>query len=658
MIASLVTTSPHDSSPVALGGATNLPASDVVPAARPTSTLALLVGGLAFASVAVIDPGGWFPFSVAKWWAVLVAALAGLAYVTASTGRFVAYRSGRGASIAMVGLATLVTASAVTGVDGLYAWTGTPVRHLGALTWWLFTALFVAGTTLGWRSRRTSSPTEEASERVEDADPHDEIHQVAGALTLAGLVLAGYCVWEAAVGRPVDFSSSSDRLAGPFGSSAYLGACCCLLLPAAIGLAWSQRSGVLARCVAAVSALGMLFAVVGSGSRAAMVGLGVAGVLTGYAATRARDATPSTGRSASARRPVLAAAALGLLTAGGAAWFAAARGVFERDAGWSTRLAEWSLALRVIAERPLLGHGPEGYRIAAFSAVDDDYARRFGDGTIVDRAHSGILDVAATSGLFAALLYAVVLAYVVRSAIIVIRTGRCAERGVGAAVVAYAVGQQLLFPIAEIDPIFWLLAGFVVARASNERVADDVEPLTGAHASRLPAVVSILVIGLTVGAAVFAVRAMAADRIAADAMEADNSIAAVASSQRAENLAPLDIRHGLHTAQLSSMLGTLKGVDGAIEAAERAAEISPADPPVRIELARLYSLRASVTGHDNDRERAEIAWSNLVSDAPSCARCHLGAALAAGERGDFDVADSELHRAAELGNAAAIERLR
>ncbi len=340
-------------------------------------------------------------------------------------------------------------------------------------------------------------------------------------------------------------------------------------------------------------------------------------------------------------------------------WFALARGVFRRSAGWSSRLDEWELAVRVIARRPLLGYGPEGYRIAAFSAVDDDYVRRFGEVAAVDRAHSGVLDVAVSSGVPAALLYVAVLVVVVSAAVSVIRAGGASERGLAAAVIAYAVGQQFLFPIAEIDPLFWLLAGVVSARARTRR---DATPAGLSPSIAVPGAVgrvaTAMLVSLTIVGAVLGVRSVAADRHAADASHAADRNDAVESSMQAEDLAPLDARHALHTAQLSSGLATLNGVDVAIDAVERAEGISPNDPTVRFELARLRSVRASVTGDAGDRERAEQTWSELLRDAPSCARCHLGAALAAGERGDLEQAQLGLERAADLGNAEAIDRLR
>ena len=73
--------------------------------------------------------------------------------------------------------------------------------------------------------------------------------------------------------------------------------------------------------------------------------------------------------------------------------------------------------------------------------------------------------------------------------------------------------------------------------------------------------------------------------------------------------------------------------------------------------ARLLALRASITGTTADRSTARSAWADLVADAPSCARCHLGVALAALERGDTDEAVGSLERAASLGNRDAARLL-
>ena len=259
------------------------------------------------AAVLALDPRGWFPFTVAKWWAVLVVVL--LASTIAATSRARATAAAAAAAAAapvptfecatiwlFAGLLVLIRVSTMTAaLDGLYAWIGTPIRHLGLLAWVVFGLTF-------------------------------------------------------AVGRRVGIDDMARRVA-------------------------NRDSGDCGPC-------------------------------------------PRRGRA---------------------------------------------------------GCAPDGYRLVLGGFVDAEYVRRFGESTGIDRAHSGALDVAISSGVLAAVVF-VALATVVAGALRLARRGGALDTGLAAAVIAYAVQQQLLFPIAEIDPVFWLLTGIVVARAyPDAQGADDLD---------------------------------------------------------------------------------------------------------------------------------------------------------------------------------------
>lgn len=136
------------------------------------------------------------------------------------------------------------------------AWTGTPQRHFGALTWVLCAVLFAAGHAVDQRQ----------SGRL-----------LAGIAAAAGGLVGLWSVAELAGCQPVHLASSS-RLVGPLGSAAYLGAAEALVVPIAIGLAADRSLGPSRRAAAALGTV----AVIGSGARAAWVGLGVAAAVVGW----------------------------------------------------------------------------------------------------------------------------------------------------------------------------------------------------------------------------------------------------------------------------------------------------------------------------------------------------------------------------------------
>src|SRR5690606_23151568 len=133
--------------------------------------------------------------------------------------------------------------------------------------------------------------------------------------------------------------------------------------------------------------------------------------------------------------------------------------------GGRGRIDEWRVATRVIADHPVLGVGPEGYRIAFAGGVDDGYEVAHGRDPQPDRAHSGPLDVTLAGGVPALLAWGAGAALVVRAAWRALRRGPPLVAGLAAALVAHLVGQLTLFPLAEVEPVAWLLAGLVLAAA-------------------------------------------------------------------------------------------------------------------------------------------------------------------------------------------------
>src|SRR5690606_33495626 len=140
-------------------------------------------------------------------------------------------------------------------------------------------------------------------------------------------------------------------------------------------------------------------ALVGSGARAAGVGCAVAPVVV--AAARRAELRAALARRRRPAGPAAAAAAAvaAALVAGGPVGERLASAVAPAEAGGRGRLDEWRVAGRVVADPPVLGGGPEGYRVAFATGVDAAYERAHGRGPQPDRAHSTPLDVALAGGL-------------------------------------------------------------------------------------------------------------------------------------------------------------------------------------------------------------------------------------------------------------------
>ena len=562
------------------------------------------LGAMVVAAVLAVDPGGLSPFGPARWWVVSTLALVGggLALRTART------NLDRRSAWCWGALLTLFTVSALVNGDVAVSLLGHPVRHLGFVTWALFALLFAAGQQL----------TTELDRRI-----------VLRSTVIGALGLGAWTVWELLVGPPVALATDSDRLVGPFGSAAILGAACCLLLPvcAAFALDATELRGW--RIASSVGAATTALALLGSGTRAAWIGLGAA------AAVLVVVRRPS-------RRLLHAGAALIVL----ALVVSAPRldDVVQRANGATSRLDEWTVASRIIGDHPVLGVGPEGYRIAAMGAVDADYERTYGrDRVLPDRAHSGPLDVAATGGLLAAGLYLFLVVGSVLAALRAIRRGTPTVIGVGVAVFAYAGQQLLLFPLSELDPVFWLFAGMLIASTPS-----DPEREPPKRRSRGTRAVGFAALALAPVALVAGVLAVAADRLAGRSLTANELDDGIASAERAVDLRPDDLRYRSVVIELHRERGSLADIDLALEHADAALRWSPDDPIALDASATLLLDRAAITGQGFDIDAALDSWRRLVERDPVRTRwlVQLGRATALANR--IDEAHEALTAAADL----------
>ena len=319
---------------------------------------ALSFGALVVGSIIAVDPAGLSPFGPAKWLVISTAAAATVALMLRSG----TARCDRATWWMWTALLALLTLSALVNGDAKVALLGHPDRHLGMITWVLFFALFCAGQQLG-----------------------DEATSLARAAVVAAACLGGYVLWEVAFGPPVTVAATTRRLLGPFGSAAFLGAACCLLGPVALGLAFDRSQSRRWRWIAAVSAVAVAVALVGSGTRAAWLGILITVIVVDVAV---RPALRYIGWCAAGLVVALLVVAprLGDVT--------------TRHERSTSRLDEWSVATRVIWRHPLIGVGPEGYRIAFAEGVDDSYERSYRrDAVLPDRGHSAPLDVSLDGGL-------------------------------------------------------------------------------------------------------------------------------------------------------------------------------------------------------------------------------------------------------------------
>jgi hypothetical protein len=284
-----------------------------------------------------------------------------------------------------------------------------------------------------------------------------------------------------------------------------------------------------------------------------------------------------------------------------------ATSTFDLSHGTSaSRFDEWRIATRAIADHPVLGVGPEGYRVVFPEEVDATYVRKYGAAVYPDRAHNGVLDVTLAGGVAAGLLYLALLAGALRYAWRALSRREPLDTALGAAVIAYIVQQQFLFPLAELDPILWVLVGMMVARAPRRA------SLATLRARWLVAPIAVA----TLVALFYGGREVVADRALKRAANERDVRAAVHDADDATRLRPDSIRTWYVAARVAQRGDALTDVDAALDRAEQGLDRSPRDPALRDLYGELLVERAARSRLAGDIGTARRELDRLVADAP------------------------------------------
>ena len=345
---------------------------------------------------------------------------------------------------------------------------------------------------------------------------------------------------------------------------------------------------------------------------------------------------------------VVGAALVGVVVASVSGVAGRASSVASDDNGGARgRLDEWRVAVRVIADHPVAGTGPEGYRIAFGHAVDARYEIKHGREQTPDRAHNALLDVAATTGLPGLALYVAALSVALAGAPRTLRRGSPLMAGAAVGVIAYFVQSLFLFPIAELEPIAWLLASMCLATTTKPVVPPPSEEAQrGATAMRLLRMVTAAVAVVAVVAGALDV---VSDRRAKHVLEAVS--ADEFSTTNAPQLRPDQIRYWLVRARQHESDGSTRGLQRAVADLEHARDVSPRDPVARQEEARLLLLVARRSNAPADAKAKALRFvERLAHDDPNNGEVQYRLGIARELAGDRDGAARAFRRAAELGH--------
>lgn len=191
---------------------------------------------------------------------------------------------------------------------------------------------------------------------------------------------------------------------------------------------------------------------------------------------------------------------------------AAADATRSGDVGAQTRVYIWRDTVPMILDRPLMGRGPDNYREPFQPYISDELKALISDSKgnvrILTRAHSHLLQIAATTGLLGLAAYLWVLVSYFRNAY---RRGGWTLAALSGGVLAYVLQIQTAFPSVATEVAFWGVLGASVALMRlRDRGAQDSEegPRWDADPSRPPGkvrgelLVATVVIGLLAAIAV------------------------------------------------------------------------------------------------------------------------------------------------------------
>jgi O-antigen ligase len=518
----------------------------------------------------VVDPGGHHRYTALRFLFLAVVVTVGLAVGGARRQlvfpRFV--------SLAwMVAVAVALLAARV-GVDTGLSILGDPVRLMGAATAVLLFGAFVVGASSGLDARTVGT----------------------------ALLIGGAVVVVVGLAQIVGVVEHHGRTTSTLGNAGFLGAYLCLLIPVAgsrvMSIAGRERWATVALLGGAVVVL------LGSGTRGAWIGVVVGFVVLGVL---------NGSRMAAAEGAVIVVA---LLVAGPFVGRSTAEG----------RLDTWGESMAVLADRPALGWGPEGFRTGFARHVSASWVRRYSLDQLPDRAHNRFIDVAASTGVVGLVVDVALIAGVVVAARRALRraTGeaeRWAVVGIAAGLAAWLAQGQFLFDTFDLALVAWVLVG-VLTVGDEARLAAPERPT------------ALLVVPL-VGVVVLAGLNFAADR---EVMRASGRPALVAVNRltTAAHLRPRALDVYLLTAEVAVRSRDPAALNRAHDLLRRwdDDEVRVADARVLAALGRHEDAVAIADGVTRRQPTDPRAWLVLGDSLR-----HLGRR---------DVADTALRRAVYL----------
>jgi O-antigen ligase len=527
-------------------------------------------------------------------------------------------------------LATLLSTNPRASLWGSYE------RQQGLLTWGAYLALFLLIAT-GARARA-------------------QVERLWLALVWGSVPVVGYGLVQAAGLDPLPWhTDAASAIVSTIGRANFVGSYLVLLLPLTLGRALLARL----RCPYLLLLAGQLACVALTQARGAWLGVAAAAVGFGliWAATtrRARLAIATV---------ALALLALGLVAAlnvpgsplaplAQAAGLGRLATLAQTDAGsTAARLTTWRATLPLIADRPVLGYGPETMRPVFYQVFPPELVYYQGRDAIVDRAHNLWLDLGMSAGVAGVVAYGLVLAGFCWMAWQALRQGclrweRLAWTAIASSIIGHVVDLQFGFDLTASATVFWMVLAMGAALAQQETVEPCRHESTAGPSVLLPCIALGLAGLVLVG--LFCARPLLADIAYKESQGAGSLADRVSWGKRSLSLWPSEPEYHMGAAWT-----LMQGKDWTAAEAHlaTASSLSPNDAYVWLATGELYANRAQA--EPAYYRLAEAAYRQAVILAPTVARHRTALGLVLVQQGQTQEGVTELERAIDLDATDAL----
>jgi Tfp pilus assembly protein PilF len=337
----------------------------------------------------------------------------------------------------------------------------------------------------------------------------------------------------------------------------------------------------------------------------------------------------------------------------------------SRGGSVAARLTIWRAVLQLIAQRPLLGFGPDTLGLVFPRVLPPQLVYYQGRGVAVDRAHNLFLDWTVSTGILGLLAWLALLATLFATGWRAMQQTRSPERrallaGCLAAVTAGVVANLVSFDLTATATANSLLMAVTVSLATgpirrSEQTPDSMDSRPSPHPVIFGA--AGLVLGALVAAiAVSNLRPQAADVLArtADRRSASGAWAgALHAREQAVALWPVEPEHHL-TLSWAYLNRALAGWDApqlwlarAEDQLQTARDLRPGDVRIWAALGELYGLWGN-RWDPSQLPRADAAYRQALALAPNRATLYTGWGMVALEGGDYPQAAAKFQQAVDL----------